>query len=79
MQSSQQEAYANKRNNTAASFLVDGCVVSISSTKNATDEPLNAVKDILLSAHKPCPDKIDVRGAAWDNNSGRCNTVCHVL
>ena len=78
---SQQGTHANKRNHTAASFLIDGCTVSISSTQDATDEPLKAVKDILLSACKPGhkADKIDARGVTWDNNSGRCNPVCRVL
>ena len=78
---SQRGAHANKRNHAVASFFIDGCAVSISSTQDAADEPLKAVKDILLAAYKPClnPDKIDARVPAWDNNSGRCNTVYRVL
>ena len=78
---SQRDTIADNQNRITASLLVDGCSVSISSTKNATSDPLSAVKDILLAAYKPClnPDKIDARVPAWDNNSGRCNTVYRVL
>ena len=33
-------------------FLIDGCTVSFTPTRKGTDEPMKAVKDILMSAYR---------------------------
>lgn len=36
----------------ATPFIINGCAVSITSTPKSTDEPIKAVKEILLSAYR---------------------------
>jgi len=43
---------ANPTQITVMPFIINGCVISFASTATNTDEPLNAVKQILMSAYK---------------------------
>ena len=42
----------NRNRNNTIPFIINGCRVSLSSSMKNTDEPLNTVKEILLSGYK---------------------------
>ena len=44
--------HKNQQRNTGISFVINGCAVSCTSKVKGTDEPLAAVKEILLSAYR---------------------------
>ena len=56
VQTSGQAAPMNKNkkqgHNTVIPFSINGCAVSFTSNANSTNEPLAAVKEILLSAYR---------------------------
>ena len=49
MQSSSQ---VGPKTETAMPFVINGCTVSFSSTVKGTDEPIKAIKEILLSTYR---------------------------
>jgi len=40
------------KRNSSTSFVINGCVISFSSATKSTDEPIKAVKEILLSVYR---------------------------
>ena len=43
---------SENKQNTAMPFIIDGCAVFCTSTARGTEEPIKAVKEILMSAYR---------------------------
>lgn len=71
-----QDLHLHKRHNAKVYFSFDGCEVSATSSQDVSDAPLNAIRDILLSAYKPRQTGgiLEPNNAKWDN-IGRSNRL----